>query len=102
MAPEREVARGSPQDSICMTVAARLGSTAAAFAQRTISLSQCWTSLVKMGESPLATSALESGTNDQIGVVMFASAAGAAGEGNLNAINAINPMITRAAMGGRA
>ena len=36
-----------------MTTAARFGSTEAAFAHRTISFPQYWTSGVKMGESPL-------------------------------------------------
>src|ERR1051325_9058043 len=52
MAPERERARGSPQDSICITTATRFGSSAAAFAQRRISLDQYWISFVKIGEMP--------------------------------------------------
>jgi hypothetical protein len=36
-----------------MIVAARFGSSDAEFAHRTISFPQCWTSLVKIGESPL-------------------------------------------------
>ena len=50
MAPALDVARGSPQDSICITTAARFGSTDAAVAHRTMSFAQCWTSRVKMGE----------------------------------------------------
>src|SRR5689334_19176220 len=67
IAPEREVARGSPQDSICMIVATRFGSNDAAFAHRTISPPQCWTSFVKMGERPLEELTL-SEAKDQIGV----------------------------------
>src|SRR5215216_6515550 len=67
IAPEREVARGSPQDSICMITATRFGSSDDAFAQRTISFPQCWISLVKMGERPLEE-VTRSDAKDQIGV----------------------------------
>src|SRR5215211_4582610 len=103
VAPEREVARGSPQDSICITVAARFGSTPAAFAQRTISFPQCWTSFVKTGESPLAEVELFDEV-DQIGIAAeFCAALGRAeGEsGNLSATSATKPAIRRAASGGR-
>src|SRR6266542_6466563 len=70
MAPDREVARGSPQDSICITVAARFGSTDAAFAHRMMSFPQCCTSFVKIEESPLEEIEL-SDEKDQIGVTTF-------------------------------
>src|SRR5215212_8383529 len=50
MAPECERARGSPQDSICMTTAARFGSSEAALAHFTMSSAQYWICLVKTGE----------------------------------------------------
>src|SRR5687767_12349429 len=50
MAPALDVARGSPHDSICMTVAARFGSTCAAADHWTMFSPQYWTSSVKTGE----------------------------------------------------
>src|SRR5690349_18073934 len=104
-----------------MTVAARLGSTPAAFAQRTISFPQCWISLVKIGErAPEAAGAFPSGA-PQMGVTPPAEeSAGATGaaescstivelligradgeSGDLRAMNATKPAIRRAASGGR-
>src|SRR5919197_6017125 len=108
IAPERDVARGSPQDSICMIVATRFGSIDEVFAQRTISFPQCWTSLVKIGERPLVKLLLPE-PNDQIGVVTPAvcPAGGPAFWSRafgireiLSATNATKPTITRAASGG--
>src|SRR5262245_1261532 len=67
IAPERDVARGSPQDSICMIVATKFGSMEAVFAHRTMSFSQCCTSFVKTGEIPPERVML-SDAKDQIGV----------------------------------
>lgn len=108
-----------------MIVATKFGSTDAAFAQRIMSLPQCWISFVKIGEIPLAEVIL-SDAKDQIGVVtpdagfckdgaaLFIGGAEfwitivellvgkAAGDsGVLSAINATTPAITRAASGGR-
>jgi hypothetical protein len=52
IAPAEDVASGSPQDSICMTVAARFGSSPAAFAQRTMESAQNRTSARKRGAMP--------------------------------------------------
>ena len=110
-----------------MIVATRFGSKDAAPAHRTMSLPQCWTSFVKMGEIPLEEVVI-SEAKDQIGVTAppefaGAGAAGsklliggaavwnnmvesfigsAAGEsGDLSAINATKPTISKAASGGR-
>src|SRR5258706_13402137 len=54
-APELETTPGAPQDSICMTVAARLGSILKKLDQARILSDQCCTSGVKMGaRAPLA------------------------------------------------
>jgi len=50
MAPEREIAFGSPQDSICITTATKLGSKEDSFAHRMMSFAQYWTSLENTGE----------------------------------------------------
>src|SRR5574339_11857 len=108
VAPEREVARGSPQDSICMTVAARFGSTPAALAQRTMSFAQCCTSLVKMGEMPVDVPAgwvgsarsLTGGAASCSTMVELLTGKADGVSGDLNATMATSPTISRAASGG--
>src|SRR6185436_14140775 len=107
MAPERETACGSPQDSICITTAARFGSSDAALAHRIILSPQYWTSRVKIGESPLEDVsgwlANRGVVAPKLGLDALGSFIGSADVeiGEFNASKVKKPPIIRTANGGR-
>ena len=68
MAPALEVARGSPQDSICMMVATRFGSSCEAAAHFEMEAAQYWISVLKMGEIFVETTGGNSTTDGDDGM----------------------------------
>src|SRR5690242_14796295 len=98
MAPAEERATGLPQDSICMTVAARLTSTLFWAAQRSRLAAQNWISGVKSVESALSPAGRGAGC--KVVSRMAALPALAGGLANAATNRASRALANRAASGG--